>query len=90
MLHGIHCRSHHHYADGFYYLRGKGRRCSKTQEAEGVLKGFGDNQRRQVHRDIKNFVREMGVLKAVVGKDIILEKAVELIAQRLTPSPEGR
>jgi hypothetical protein len=32
----------------------------------------------------------MGVLKAVVGKDIILEKAVELIAQRLTPSPEGR
>ena len=62
----------------------------KPKEAEGVLKGFGDNQRRQVHRDIKNFVREMGVLKAVVGKDIILEKAVELIAQRLTPSPEGR
>ena len=62
----------------------------KPEEAEGALKDFGDNQRTKVHRDIKKFVWEMGVLKAVVGKDIILEKMVELIAQRLTPSPEGR
>jgi hypothetical protein len=31
----------------------------------------------------------MGVLKAVVGKDIVLEKMVELIGQSLTPL-EGR
>jgi hypothetical protein len=61
----------------------------KPEEVEGVLKDFGDNQRSRVHREIRKFVREMGVLKAVVGKDIVLEKMVELIGQSLTPF-EGR
>ena len=61
----------------------------KPEEVESVLKDFGANQRSRVHREIKKFVREMGVLKAVVGKDIVLEKMVELIGQSLTPL-EGR
>jgi hypothetical protein len=61
----------------------------KPEEVEGVLKDFGDNQRSRVHHEIRKFVREMGVLKAVVGKDIVLEKMVELIGQSLTPL-EGR
>ena len=55
------------------------------EEVEGVLKDFEANQRRKVHRDIRKFVREEGVFK---GKDIVLEKMVELISQSLTL--EGR
>ena len=39
----------------------------KPEEVENVLKDFGADQRSRVHREIKKFVREMGVLKAVVG-----------------------
>ena len=56
------------------------------EEVEGVLKDFEANQRSRVHRDIRKFVREEGVFK---GRDIVLEKMVELIGQSLTP-PEGQ
>jgi len=46
------------------------------------LKDFEANQRSNVHRYIRNFVREEGVFK---GRDIVLEKMVELIGQSLTP-----
>jgi len=52
------------------------------EEVEGVLKDFEANRRSNVHRDIRKFVREEGVLK---GRDIVLEKMVELIGQSLTP-----
>ena len=55
------------------------------EEVEGVLKDFEANQRSRVHRDIRKFVRE-GVFK---GRDIVLDKMVELIGQSLTP-PEGQ
>ena len=55
------------------------------EEVEGVLKDFDANQRSKVHRDIRKFVREEGVFK---GKDVVLEKMVELISQSLTL--EGR
>jgi len=51
----------------------------KPEEVEDVLKRFETNQRIDVHQDIKQFVRQMGVLKAVVGKDVVLEKMVNLI-----------
>ena len=56
------------------------------EEVEGVLKDFETNRRGKVHRDIRKFVKEEGVFK---GKDIVLEKMVELIGQSLTPL-EGR
>ena len=52
------------------------------KEVEGVLKDFEANQRSRVHRDIRKFVREEGVFQ---GRDIALEKMVELIGQSLTP-----
>ena len=55
----------------------------KPEEVEDVLKDFEANQRSKVHQDIKKFVREEGVFK---GKEIVLEKMVELIGQSLTPS----
>ena len=56
------------------------------EEVEGVLKEFEANQRSRVHQDIRKFVREEGVFK---GRDIVLDKMVELIGQSLTP-PEGQ
>ena len=72
----------------FCYLTGKGRRCSivPREEVEGVLKDFETNRRSKVHRDIGNSFERRGVIK---GKDIVLEKIVELIGQSLTPL-EGR
>ena len=52
------------------------------EEVEGVLEDFESNQRSKVHRHIRKFVQEEGVFK---GKDIVLEKMVELIGQSLTP-----
>ena len=51
----------------------------KPKEVEGVLKEFEDNQRRRVHREIRQFVDQLGVAKAVMGKDQVLEKIEELI-----------
>ena len=50
----------------------------KPEEVEDVLKDFEANQRGKVHQDIRKFVREEGVFK---GKDIVLDKIVELIGQ---------
>ena len=82
MLHGIHCRPHHHYADDFFFSQGRADGVVTREEVEGVLKDFEANQRSRVHRDIRKFVREEGVL---TGRDIVLEKMVELIGQSLTP-----
>ncbi len=49
------------------------------KEVEDVLKSFEDDQRSSVHRDIKQFVRQTSVFKAVVDKDIVFEKMVNLI-----------
>jgi len=43
----------------------------KPEEVEDVLNRFETN-----HQEIRQFVREMGVLKAVIGKDV---KIVNLI-----------
>jgi hypothetical protein len=56
------------------------------EEVEGILKDFEAKQRSKDHWDIKKFVREEGVFK---GRDIVLEKMVELIGQSLT-SLEGQ
>jgi hypothetical protein len=51
----------------------------KPEEVEDVLKRFEANQCNDVHLEIRKFVRDTGVLKAVTGKDFIFEKVVELI-----------
>ena len=50
------------------------------EEVENVLKDFNANHRSRVHQDIREFVREKGVFK---GKDIVLEKMVALIGERV-------
>ena len=55
------------------------------EEVEGILKDFEANHRSRVHRDIRKFVWEEGLFK---GKDIVLERMVELIDQSLTPLEE--
>ena len=50
----------------------------KPEEVEDVLSGFEANQCNDVHQAIRQFTREMGVLKAVVGKDVF-EKIVNQI-----------
>ena len=50
-----------------------------TEEVEDVMRRFEANQCHDVHEDIRKFVREMGVRKAIMGKDIVFEKVVELI-----------
>ena len=49
------------------------------KEVENVLKDFEVNQRGSVHREIRQFVDQLGVSKAIVGKDLVLEKIEELI-----------
>ena len=51
----------------------------KPEEVEEVLNRFEANQCNDVHQEIRQFTREMGVLKAVVGKDAVFEKIVNLI-----------
>ena len=51
----------------------------KPEEVEDVLKRFEANQCNNVHEDIRRFVRDKGVFKAVRDKDIVFEKMVELI-----------
>ena len=62
----------------------------KPEEVEDVLRRFEANQCTNVHEDIRRFVRDMGVFKAVRGKDIVFDKMVELIdsnrADQQTPS----
>jgi hypothetical protein len=65
----------------------------KHEEVEEVLKRFEENHCNDVHEEIRKFVREMGVLKAVRGKDIVFDKMVELIDDNRAdqrPPREGR
>jgi len=55
-----------------------------AQEVQDVLKDFEANQCNDIHQDIRRFVRQMGVLKAVVGKDTVFDKVVDLIDQHRT------
>jgi len=52
---------------------------AKPEEVEDVLNRFEANQCNDVHQEIRQFTREMGVLKAAVGKDVVFEKIVNLI-----------
>ena len=51
----------------------------KPEEVEDVLKRFEANKCNDVHQEIKQFIRETGVLKAVANKDVVFEKIVNLI-----------
>ena len=62
----------------------------KPEEVEDVLKRFGANQCSEIHQDIRRFVRQMGVLKAVVGKDNVFEKVVELIERHRPRGDDNR
>jgi hypothetical protein len=70
----------------FIISEGRANGVVKSEKVEGVVKDFGATQRSRVHWDIKKFIREEDVFK---GKDIDLEKMVELIAQSLTPPWKG-
>ena len=85
MLHGIHCRPHHYHADDFYYLAGKGRRCSNTWGSR-CSEEFWNQSARQSSPENQEICSR---LRCIQGKDIVLEKMVELIGQSLTPF-EGR
>jgi ABC-type multidrug transport system fused ATPase/permease subunit len=50
-----------------------------AEEVEDVLRRFEANQCNEVHEDIRKFVRETGIFKAVMGKDVVFDKMVELI-----------
>ena len=49
------------------------------REVEDILKHFEADRRNNVHQDIKQFVEEVGVFNAIIGKDIVFEKIVNLI-----------
>jgi len=51
----------------------------KPKEVEEVLSRFEATWCNEVHQEIREFIREMGVLKAVVGKDIAFENIMNLI-----------
>jgi len=54
-------------------------RVVKPEEVEDVLNRFEANQCNDVHQEIRQFIRERGVPKAVIGKDVVFEKIVNLI-----------
>jgi hypothetical protein len=49
------------------------------EEVEDVISRFEATQSNDVHQEIRQFTQEMGVLKAVIGKDLVFEKIVDLI-----------
>jgi hypothetical protein len=51
----------------------------KPEEVEDVLNRFEANQCNDVHQEIVQFTWDMSVLKAVIGKDVVFEKIVNLI-----------
>jgi len=51
----------------------------KPEEVDDVLNRFEAARRNDVHQDIKEFVVEMGVFNAIIGKDIVFDKIVDLI-----------
>ena len=51
----------------------------KPEEVEDVLNHFEAEWCSSVHRNIRQFVEEVGVFNAVMGKDIVFEKIVNLI-----------
>ena len=50
-----------------------------SREVEDILKRFEADRCNGVHQDIKQFVEEVGVFNAIIGKDIVFEKIVNLI-----------
>jgi uncharacterized iron-regulated protein len=62
----------------------------QRKEVESVLKDFEANQRNNIHRDIKRFVQQMGVMKAVVGKDNVFDKVVQLIDHHRARGDDSR
>jgi len=53
----------------------------KREEVEEVLRRFEDTHCNDVHEEIRTFVQETGVFNAVMGKDTVFDKVVELIDQ---------
>jgi len=51
----------------------------EPEEVKHVLNRFEADQLNDVHQEIRQFTREMGMPKAVVGKDVVFEKIVNLI-----------
>jgi len=51
----------------------------KPKEVEEVLSRFEATWCNEVHQEIREFIQEMGILKAVVGKDIVFENIMNLI-----------
>jgi hypothetical protein len=51
----------------------------KPEEVEDVLNRFEADQCNDVHQEIRKFIRDTGVLKAVTSKDVVFEKIVNLI-----------
>jgi hypothetical protein len=61
----------------------------KREEVEDVLKRFEDDHCNDVHEEIRTFVRETGVFNAVMGKDTVFEKVVELIGRYRAVQPSS-
>jgi hypothetical protein len=59
----------------------------KPEEVEDVLNRFEANQCNDVHQEIRKFIRETGVVKAVTTKDVIFEKIVNLIDHHRARAP---
>lgn len=49
------------------------------EEVGYVLKSFEVNQRGKIHWENRQFIDQVGVAKAVVGKDRVLEKMEDII-----------
>jgi hypothetical protein len=75
MLHGV----HHIMQMIFVISEARPDGVVKPEEVEVVLNRFEAVQCNDVHQEIREFIREMGVLKAVVCKDVVFEKIVNLI-----------
>jgi hypothetical protein len=47
----------------------------KPEEVEDVLNRFEADQCNDVHQEIRKFIRDMGVLKAVTSKDVVSKRS---------------
>ncbi len=71
----------------FVISQGRADGVVRPEEVEDVLKRFEVDQRSSVHRDIKQFVRQMSIFK--VGRDVVFEKIVNLIDHYRVKEEDG-
>lgn len=65
----------------FFISEGRPDGIVKREEVDEVLKRFENDHCNDVHEEIRTFVQDTGVFNAVMGKDTVFDKVVELIGR---------